>query len=125
MKIQTNAGLVTKACDKKPLPPEHWVEVDLSIQYLWAWEGTKLVNQTYVSTGRPGFDTPTGTFYINSKYRYDDMEGVINGEYYNASSIGFYLKPKMYLLNGRMTGLEFGSHYPDAPRNISKVTRTR
>ncbi len=40
---------------------------------------------------------------------------VINGEYYNASSLGFYLKPKMYLLNGRMTGLEFGSHYPDAP----------
>jgi hypothetical protein len=40
---------------------------------------------------------------------------VINGEFYNASSLGFYLKPKMYLLNGRMTGLEFGSHYPDAP----------
>jgi hypothetical protein len=40
---------------------------------------------------------------------------VINGEYYNASSLGFYLTPKMYLLNGRMTGLEFGSHYPDAP----------
>ncbi len=40
---------------------------------------------------------------------------VINGEYYNASSLGFYLPPKMYLLNGRMTGLEFGSHYPDAP----------
>jgi hypothetical protein len=40
---------------------------------------------------------------------------VINGEYYNASSLGFYLPPKLYLLNGRMTGLEFGSHYPDAP----------
>ena len=40
---------------------------------------------------------------------------VINGEFYNASSLGFYLQPKMYLLNGRMTGLEFGSHYPDAP----------
>src|ERR1035438_7287014 len=41
---------------------------------------------------------------------------VINGEFYNASSLGFYLKPKMYLLNGRMTGLEFGSRYPEIGR---------
>ncbi len=40
---------------------------------------------------------------------------VINGEYYNGSSVGFYLKPKIYMLNGVMTDLEFGSHYPDAP----------
>jgi hypothetical protein len=41
---------------------------------------------------------------------------VVNGEYYTGSSIGFYLRPKVYLLNGRMAGLEFGSHYPDAPQ---------
>ncbi len=40
---------------------------------------------------------------------------VINGEYYGGSSIGFYLPQKVLLLNGRMTGLEFGSYYPDAP----------
>ncbi len=40
---------------------------------------------------------------------------VIDGEYYLGSSLGFYIRPKVYLLNGRMTGLEFGSHYPDAP----------
>lgn len=40
---------------------------------------------------------------------------VINGEYQGASSIGFYLPQKVLLLNGRMTGLEFGSYYPDAP----------
>jgi 4-amino-4-deoxy-L-arabinose transferase-like glycosyltransferase len=40
---------------------------------------------------------------------------VINGEYQGGSSIGFYLPQKVLLLNGRMTGLEFGSHYPDAP----------
>ena len=40
---------------------------------------------------------------------------VLNGEYYEGSSIGFYIQPKVYLLNGRMTGLEFGSRYPDAP----------
>lgn len=41
---------------------------------------------------------------------------VINGEYYNGSSVGFYLPQKVLLLNGRMTGLEFGSYYPDAPK---------
>jgi 4-amino-4-deoxy-L-arabinose transferase-like glycosyltransferase len=40
---------------------------------------------------------------------------VINGEYQGGSSIGFYLPQKVLLLNGRMTGLEFGSYYPDAP----------
>lgn len=40
---------------------------------------------------------------------------VINGEYQGGSSIGFYLPQKVLLLNGRMTGLEFGSRYPDAP----------
>lgn len=40
---------------------------------------------------------------------------VINGEYQGGSSVGFYLPQKVLLLNGRMTGLEFGSHYPDAP----------
>lgn len=52
---------------------------------------------------------------IERAYRPGDRI-VINGEYYAGSSIGFYLKPKVYLLNGRMTGLEFGSHYPDAPQ---------
>jgi hypothetical protein len=40
---------------------------------------------------------------------------VINGEYQGGSSIGFYLPQKVLLLNGRMTGLEFGSRYPDVP----------
>lgn len=40
---------------------------------------------------------------------------VINGEYQGGSSIGFYLPQRVLLLNGRMTGLEFGSYYPDAP----------
>lgn len=40
---------------------------------------------------------------------------VVNGEFQGGSSIGFYLPDRVLLLNGRMTGLEFGSHYPDAP----------
>src|SRR5262249_10611654 len=45
-------------------------------------------------------------------------EVVINGEYQGGSSLGFYLPQQVKLLNGRMTGLEFGSRYPDAPKDV-------
>ncbi|MCA9858746.1 MAG: L,D-transpeptidase [Thermomicrobiales bacterium] len=59
---------------------ERWVYINLSSQYLVAYEGDLVVNETYVSTGRPGFDTPTGTYYINSKYDIQDMQGLVSGE---------------------------------------------
>jgi len=40
---------------------------------------------------------------------------VIDGEYESASSIGFYSNQQLLLLNGRITGMEFGSRYPDVP----------
>ena len=40
---------------------------------------------------------------------------VIRGEYQGGSSLGFYLDRQVLLWNGRMTGLEFGSRFPDAP----------
>ena len=57
-----DVGKLYKACPAKPVPPERWIEVNLSAQYLTAWVGNTKVNGTLVSTGRPGFDTPTGTF---------------------------------------------------------------
>lgn len=59
---------------------ERWVSVNLGSQYMVAYEGDLAVNETYVSTGRPGFETPTGSFYINSKYEIQDMEGLASGE---------------------------------------------
>ena len=73
---------------KEPDPnAERWIEVDLSDQYMWAWQGDVVVQESYVSTGREGFDTPTGTFFINSKIPVQDMEGVIGGEYYNVPQV--------------------------------------
>jgi lipoprotein-anchoring transpeptidase ErfK/SrfK len=89
---------------------EHWIEVNLSTQYLIAWEGDVDVNETYVSTGRPGFDTPTGTFYINSKLESTDMEGVINGEYYNVPSVPWvmYFTDYGHALHGTYWHSNFG-----------------
>jgi 4-amino-4-deoxy-L-arabinose transferase-like glycosyltransferase len=40
---------------------------------------------------------------------------VVDGEYSNASSIGFYTGRQLLILNGRINGLWYGSLFPDAP----------
>lgn len=53
----------------------HWVEVDISDQTLTAWQGDTPVLKTQVSTGKPGHETVTGTFYVRNKLRYEHMVG--------------------------------------------------
>jgi hypothetical protein len=47
---------------------ERWIHVDLSEQTLVAYEGDVPVFATLVSSGRERFETPTGTFRIESKH---------------------------------------------------------
>lgn len=111
VRITTDVGRITKNCPVKPAPPERFVEVDLSSQYLWAWEGNRIVNQTYVSTGKPGFETPTGTYYILVKYLTDDMEGTIGGEYYNVPDVPWtmYFTNYGHALHGAYWHDQFGT----------------
>lgn len=78
---------------KQPSNPggERWISVNLSSQYLVAYEGDVPVAETYVSTGRPGFDTPPGTFFVNSKIDSQTMEGVLGGEYYNVPDVPYVM----------------------------------
>lgn len=66
---------------------EKWIQVNLSSQYMVAWQGGVAVMESYVSTGRPGFDTPTGTFSVIYHNPLEDMEGVLGGEYYNVPEV--------------------------------------
>jgi hypothetical protein len=66
---------------------EVWIDINLSSQYMVVYQGNTSIMETYISSGRPGFDTPTGTFFINLKNGTQDMEGVLGGEYYNVSSV--------------------------------------
>jgi hypothetical protein len=72
-----------------PIDPnlELWLDVDLTRQYMVVYNGDNVVAETYVSTGRPGYDTPTGTFYVSVMMPFDDMEGVLGGEYYNVPQV--------------------------------------
>jgi len=54
---------------------ERWIDVDLSQQRVYAYEGQNVVKQFTVSTGTSAHPTVTGRYYIYVKYRYDDMAG--------------------------------------------------
>ncbi len=75
---------------------EVWVDINLSAQYMMIFQGDTMIGDTYISSGRPGFDTPTGTFFVQAKYEADDMEGVLGGEYYNVPQVPDVL----YFTNG-------------------------
>jgi lipoprotein-anchoring transpeptidase ErfK/SrfK len=49
---------------------QHWVDVNLSQQVAAAMQGDQIVQVILVTTGMPGYDTPTGQFTI--KYRVAD-----------------------------------------------------
>lgn len=52
---------------------------------------------------------------IDREYRQGDTI-VINGEYEGGSSINFYTRKTVHILNGRSANLEYGSYFQDAPR---------
>lgn len=92
------------------VPGELWIEVNLSSQYMIVWNGTIDLGETYVSTGRDGFDTPTGTFYINSKLDSQTMEGVLGGEYYNVPDVPWvmYFTDRGHAIHGTYWHNNFG-----------------
>lgn len=51
---------------------------------------------------------------IDREYKEGDVI-VINGEYEGGSSIGFYTRKMVHILNGRSANLEYGSYFNDAP----------
>lgn len=86
----TKAGLLVEKAklrlpDLQPLPEglkpwEPWIDVSLDKQMLVAYEGSKPVFVTLVSTGKKGtaeepFETPTGRWRIQSKHVSTTMDG--------------------------------------------------
>lgn len=54
---------------------ERWIDVDLSLQRTYAYQGDQLVKSFLVSTGTWLHPTVTGTYRIYVKYRSADMSG--------------------------------------------------
>ena len=63
--------------------PSLWtrhIDVDLSAQWLTAYEGDTPVFNAPVATGKDGFNTPAGSYAIYSKYTMETMVGNAGGE---------------------------------------------
>jgi lipoprotein-anchoring transpeptidase ErfK/SrfK len=70
---------------------ERWIEVDLSDQKLYAWEGDRLYLETPISTGLPGTPTPMGEFRIWIKLRATKMEGGEGSYYYYLPNVPYVM----------------------------------
>lgn len=53
----------------------HWIDVDLTNQMLYAYEGDTLVNSFLVSTGTWLFPTVTGAYHVYGRIESQDMSG--------------------------------------------------
>ncbi len=72
------------------------IEVNLTAQWLTAYEEDVEVYRAPVTTGRPGFYTPTGTFGIYHKLPMQTMRGSVPGETWNVPNIPWV----MYVVGG-------------------------
>jgi hypothetical protein len=111
--VSTSSGNITVRCPAKQTDPFNgakWIEVNLSTQYLIAWQYGVRVNETYVSTGRPGFETPTGTWYVNTKLLSQTMSGCIQGECYYVPDVPWvmYFTDWGHALHGTYWHSKFG-----------------
>lgn len=86
---------------------EKWIEVDLSDQKLYAWEGTNKFLESLISSGLPWTPTPLGEFRIWIKLRAARMEGGSGKYYYNLPNVPYV----MYFENGQIPGYRgYGLH---------------
>jgi lipoprotein-anchoring transpeptidase ErfK/SrfK len=70
--------------------PKHIV-VDLSEQWVYAYDGAEEVYAVPTTTGKDGFRTPTGSFTVQRRYRAKSMQGSGNGESWYAANVPYIL----------------------------------
>jgi hypothetical protein len=58
-------------------PGRKWIEVSISQQTLWAYQGDTLITSTYVSTGIAPNNTEQGVFHVRYKLPKTDMAGTV------------------------------------------------
>ncbi|MDR2565723.1 MAG: L,D-transpeptidase/peptidoglycan binding protein [Bifidobacteriaceae bacterium] len=59
----------------------HWIDVNKSTFIATLYAGSTPVGSYVISTGKPGHDTPSGTFYVYLKYEHQVMRGPASDPY--------------------------------------------
>lgn len=70
--------------------PANWqrrIDIDLTKQWLTAYEGDIEVFNAPVATGKDGFNTPTGTYAIYLQYHSQNMQGSGGGETWDVPNV--------------------------------------
>jgi len=72
---------------------EKWIEVDLSEQKLYAWQGNQKIFEFTISSGKPWTPTVEGEYRIWIKLRYHTMEGgsKVRGDYYRLPNVPYVM----------------------------------
>jgi lipoprotein-anchoring transpeptidase ErfK/SrfK len=87
------------------------IMVSVGQQMMWAFYDSEVVSSSSVSTGKPGFETPLGTYAIMNKIPSQTMEGVLGGEYYNVPDVPWvmYFTEGGVALHGAYWHSDFGT----------------
>jgi hypothetical protein len=100
-----------------------WIHVDLSEQTLVAYEGDKPVYATVVSSGKEGYEPPTGLFEVQQKYISTTMNAAdpIDG-FYEVEEVPWTLYYHGgYALHGAYWHTDFGKVRSHGCTNIAPV----
>lgn len=111
---QGNLPIYSEDLFVPPPPPangERVIDIDLAAQYMVAVQGNVVVMESYVSTGRPGFDTPPGTYFVNAKLPSQTMGGVLGGESYHVPDVPWvmYFTDRGHAIHGTYWHNNFGA----------------
>lgn len=87
------------------------IEIDLTKQHLYAFQGETLVYDIPVSTGRDGWETPAGNFSVYLKYLKTDMRGQAQGETWDVPDVPhvMYFRSGGYAIHGTYWHNTFGT----------------
>jgi hypothetical protein len=90
---------------------EKWVQINITLQYLWAYQGDQVLWQGFISTGTAKFATPPGSYHVLSKLPSQTMEGVLGGEYYNVPDVPdvMYFTDRGHAIHGTYWHNNFGA----------------
>jgi len=101
----------------------NWIHVDLSEQTLVAYEGDKPVYATVISSGKEGYEPPTGLFEVQQKYISTTMNATdpIDG-FYEVEEVPWTLYYHGgYALHGAYWHTDFGKVRSHGCTNIAPV----
>lgn len=86
-----------------------WLHVDLGQQTLVAYRGDQPIFATLVSTGRDGFETPTGLFRISEKHKTRTMRGADSAGVFEVAEVPWTMFYRgNYALHGAYWHDDFG-----------------